>query len=110
MQVSLNGLLPTKEQLEAFQKMVPVSFELEEWRDYEENLEWELMTITYATGDVITSKGYTGVWELVALYQKFTRFDDATKLILLEDIFNHWLGVLNDGDLVSMDHEEEDED
>lgn len=102
MQVSINGVLPTKAQLEAFRKLVPTSFSLEDWRDYEENLEWELMTIVYANGDVLTSKGYTGVWELVALDQKFSRFDDATKLILLEDIFDHWWSVLDDGDLEPM--------
>ena len=66
MEISLNKSIPTKEHLEELANVIPTSFTLGEFRNYEGNCEWDHMVITYPNGDVLESRGYTGIWELVA--------------------------------------------
>ena len=89
MKISLNGQMPTAEQLVALSDIVPTSFSLGEWSEYEENIEWEDMQIVYPNGDVLRCASYTGLWELLTLENKWDKCSDEMKLDILGDLYDH---------------------
>ena len=106
MKISLNDKMPTAEQLIALSTIVPTSFALGEWEYYEENIEWDDMEIIYPNGDVLRCADYTGLWELIALENKWDLMSDELKLNILGDLYNH-LGYYFSSQRTDIDEEPE---
>lgn len=95
MQIALNGKVPTKEQLEALKQVVPTSFSLGAFWEYEENVEWDNMRIEYPNGDVLQSATYTGLWEMTALDSYWELCGEELKKTILGRLFDHFLWYYN---------------
>lgn len=89
MEIALNGELPT---LEAIQRLHSefvkgdisvVLFELGEWDEYEENIQWKRLAITFSTGEKLVTAGYTGLWEFLS----FDKLMDFWKRNTILDYF-----------------------
>lgn len=91
MNISLNGKVPTQEELELLSHAVPASFSLGEWQYYEENIEWDDMEIVYPNGDVLQCASYTGLWEMIALESKWDLMSVELKMDIIGDLFSHLL-------------------
>lgn len=94
MKIAVNGLMPTIEQLEALSKLVPTRFSLGDWKEYEENIEWDNMCVVYPTGDVLRCASYTGLWELLTLEKRWALCSDELKVAihidLIDDLLYHF--------------------
>lgn len=96
MNISLNGQIPTAEQLELLSHAIPASFSLGEWKYYEENIEWDDMEIVYPNGDVLQCATYTGLWELIALESKWDLMSVELKMDILSTLFSHLMFFYTD--------------
>jgi len=108
MQIALNGKIPTLEQLKDLSTIIPTAFSLGGWNEYEENIEWDNMTIVYPNGDILRSADYPGLWELLTLDNRWDKCSDELKLDILGDLYSHFMWYFtpsNHGGEVSEDIE-----
>lgn len=91
MKIAINGKIPTKEQLEALRDVVPTSFSLGAYWEYEENMEWDDMRIVYPNGDVLQSASYSGLWEMTALENHWALCGDELKVAILNQLVDYFL-------------------
>lgn len=60
------GEMPTKEQIVKLFEYKPIKIELiSPWEDYEENIEFDHLQITFVDGQQLNLAGYCGMWELM---------------------------------------------
>jgi hypothetical protein len=90
MKISLNGVLPSEEQLKELFKTLPDSFKLGGWSEYEENIEWERMEIIWGNNILLTS-GYTGLWELIDLETKWKKMKKKLRKEILNELLEFFI-------------------
>lgn len=85
MKISLNGAIPTLDQLEALFAKLPDEFNLGEFQSYAGNIEWKDMCIVW--GDqTLHCAGYTGIWALAS----YDRQSNEGKLQTLSELLD-WM-------------------
>lgn len=107
MKIAINGVIPTKEQLEALKDVVPTSFSLGAYWEYEENMEWDDMRIVYPNGDVLQSASYSGLWEMTALENHWPLCGDELKVAILNQLIDFFLYYYNPENNVDFEAEVE---
>lgn len=88
------GELPTEEQIEKLFEQKPTHIQIMDgWHDYEENITFNHLQITFVDGQQLNVSGYCGMWELMhpeklneANYNKLVR--DLKDWILDEFTYN----------------------
>ena len=85
MKVLINGNVPSNT-IEAITNVMkgnkPVSIDVEGAGEYEENLEWDSLELTYENDVVEFGEGYTGLWEMMS----FDKLRDEAQIELSNDL------------------------
>ena len=111
MNISLNGAMPTVEDIERLRELISnggisvTEFNLEDdWSWYEGNIEWDRLAITFSNRDVLVTSGYNAIWEILS----FDKLQEVWKRQTMLEYFDWILYDLKEPGIVELFVEEED--